>query len=114
MQKLKIYISGKMNGLNKEQYFMLFFDKYNELRKKYPDAIIINPVFVGYELELIIELKYGRKPTYSEYLMYDLYYLSMCNAIYMLSNWHNSNGAKTELAYAQACNFQIYYQDLEE
>lgn len=113
-ERLKIYISGQMNGLTEEQYSQLFFNKYIELTFKYPDAIIINPVFLNYELERVIELKYNRKPTYKEYLINDMQYLSYCNAIYMLSNYECSKGAMSELKFAEACKYQIFYEDADD
>lgn len=49
-----------------------------------------------------------------EYLKLDLYLLYFCDAIYMLKNWHRSEGAKRELEEAKELGLKIFYEGEEE
>jgi hypothetical protein len=40
----------------------------------------------------------------------DLALLELCDGIYMLSNWKQSNGAKTELAVAKALGKKVKFE----
>lgn len=40
----------------------------------------------------------------------DLEIVNRCDAIYMLSNWRNSDGAKEELDLAKKLGLEIYYE----
>ena len=41
----------------------------------------------------------------------DLEILKRCDVIYMLNNWHNSQGAKAELELAQQKGLEVIYED---
>lgn len=49
--------------------------------------------------------------TYREYINMGLFELMHCDAIYMLSGWQNSTGAKLEYEYAKAAGIVIMYQE---
>ena len=46
----------------------------------------------------------------SEYLMVDMMLLDFCDAIYMLTNWEDSEGAKAELKRAEELGLEIMYE----
>lgn len=87
----KVYISGQMTGLGKEEYR----DRFKEAERLIRNAgytRIVNPIkvwscrfpwlyrLVGYRLTLL----------------YDLWLLLHCNRIYMIPEWDKSRGAKIE------------------
>ncbi|NCC88598.1 MAG: DUF4406 domain-containing protein [Clostridia bacterium] len=49
--------------------------------------------------------------TYQDYMKVDLVLLEMCDAVYMLFNWKDSNGAKTELAVAKALGKAVKFEN---
>jgi hypothetical protein len=91
-----IYISGPMTGMK------------NFNKKAFDDAqmlltmqghVVLNPAVNPMGL------------TYQQYMAIDFAMLSVCNAIYMLTGYENSPGAKAELAYAKSCSFEVFYED---
>ena len=62
----------------------------------------------GYEVINPCKLPY--KLSYAEYMKVALLLLEMCDGIYMLSNWEQSNGAKTELVVAKALGKKIKFE----
>lgn len=95
--KKKIYIAGKINGL----------DKYKELFKRAEDKLTSE----GYICMNPAILKEGFD--YNVYLPICLAMLEACDSIYMLNNWETSKGAKVEHAYAVAQGKEILYQEKE-
>ena len=56
----------------------------------------------------------GAEHTVPCHLRADLVQLLLCDAIYLLSGWEQSNGARTEFDVARASGLTIYYQDARE
>ena len=100
---MKIYISGKISGLDEETYTTIFKQGAYQLNCegwRYED--IINP--------LHINPLFGIKKWFF-FMVSDLIALYRCDAIYMLYNWKNSKGARIELLFALLWNKKIYFQD---
>jgi len=98
----KIYISGQMTGIkNYNKKAFMKAEKY--LHKK--GYKTVNP----YRLSKMLN-KIKNNPTYADYLRHDLEWLKKCDSIYMLENWENSNGAKTEIDKAHELGLQIYFE----
>ena len=101
-----IYISGKItNNPNWKEQFKVAEMK---LKASGENNVIINPEYIGQELEKEIE-----HPTYKDYMQADLRTLLICNTIYMLSNWKESKGATLEHSIAEALGMEIIYEDSE-
>ena len=49
------------------------------------------------------------KAKYEQYIEGDLDILSRCDAVVMLPDWKESNGAKIERSYAFFCGIPVYY-----
>ena len=110
----KIYISGKIEGI--ENYKEIFLDAEKFLTYDFVDwkdgiAQIINPATKGIQLQALYMTRYKRLPSYEEYLANDIKELADCNAIFMLSNYKDSKGAKIELNMAKKLGLKIYYED---
>ena len=86
---MRIYISSGITGV--ENYREAFSRAHEELTKGGHD--VINPAFYADALP---------KLSYEEYMKVGLYFLSMCDAIYMLKGWQKSCGANREYGYALA------------
>lgn len=94
---MRVYISGKMTGLNRVEFKKRFFEAEKMLMQYGYD--VINPAILS-DFNL----------TYAEFMLIDTTLLTMCDAIYMLNNWRDSNGAKEELALAEAKGLKIMYE----
>lgn len=88
---MRIYISGGITGV--ENYREAFKKAYEELAKAGHD--VIDPALYADALP---------KLSYEEYMKVGLYFLDMCDAIYMLKDWRKSCGANREYGYALAAD----------
>lgn len=96
----KIYISGRITGLPLEVARKRFAECEDRLREKYPDALICNPMKF---------CKYDERKTWAEYMRLCLAVLDMCDALVLLPNWRESNGAQVEYHYAHGLNIPVYH-----
>lgn len=99
MKKTKIYISGKMSGLSRKRYTMLFSLAQQSLEQRGYE--VINPA---------AHQQASANVAYKDALATDMALLASCDAIYMLCNWQDSPGAKAEYAFATACGMPVLYQ----
>lgn len=100
MHPKKIYISGKISGLDTNIAVRHFEVAETELNNKYPDAIIVNPFKIEHNHDL----------TWESYMRNDLIAMLACDTIYMLKNWPDSKGAVIELDLAQKLKFNILFE----
>lgn len=98
---MKVYISGKITGLDKSDY-MDHFDKAEKhlLAKGYS---VINPAKVNALLP--------KETSYQEYMDMSFTMLRQADGIYMLNNWKDSNGAREEHAIALNRKLEVIYED---
>lgn len=97
--KLKIYISGKITGLTKEEYESNFA-KAEELIRR-----------IGHEVVNPVTLKRDKAPvTWHDYMRDDVKALMDCDAIYMLNGWTDSRGAILERDIAFGLEMPMYYE----
>lgn len=94
-----IYISGKITGLPEQQARDNFAYAEQLLRREGWE--VINP--------FDIDLKEKEK-TWANFMLADIEALIPCDAIFMLKDWMDSNGAYIEHAFARAMEKEIYYQ----
>ncbi len=104
-KKKKIYISGAMRYIDEEESRSLFAEAKARLEELGYEAI--NP----WDLEPDKEKKCK---DWGDFLLYDLNILKTCDCIFMLRNWRDSDGARTEHDYAKGCGIVIIYQDIAE
>lgn len=97
-----VYLSGKMNGLKKDEYKK----KFNRAEEFYISCgfSVINPCKIAEEVE-----KENPKASYEDYMKADLKALSGCTHIAMLDGWEDSNGAKREKAEAERLGIEIMF-----
>ena len=100
----KIYISGKMTGLSKEEIDNNFNKGVREVKKL--GFIPVNPN----DIPAYFMNGKNDNPTYEEWIRGDLIELCKCHAIYMLRNWQDSTGAKIEMRVAIDLNMEILFQ----
>ena len=99
MSQAKIYISGKISGIENEAP-KLFKDAENYLNKigYYP----INPM----------ELNHNHDKSWHSYMKEDVKALCDCDKIYMLSNYKDSKGAIIELEIANYLGIDVMFQNI--
>ena len=98
----RVFISGKMRGLDERDWRKKFNDAERDLILAgwHPENVI-NPA----KLSLIY-------PNLSRaaYMQIDLKLLEECGTIYLLDNWKESQGAKMEWDKAQLLNLTIIFE----
>ena len=98
-QNYRIYISGRITGLDYKEAFDKFEQAEKELTAK------------GYEVVNPMKLvPFNKDWSWFDYLSADIKLMENCAHIYMLSNWRESGGASVEHEAAKWNNFAIIYQ----
>ena len=104
----KVYISGQMSGLPREEYLARFAKAESLLRQE--GFAVVNPArllpsrwpwlyrLIGYRLTLL----------------YDLWHLSRCDLIYKIPGWKESHGANIESCWAYHQNICLLYTKTRE
>lgn len=95
MKKVKIYLSGAISGRDRKEYLSQFADAEKHLRQLGYD--VCNPTKAFPCRFLWIYKLLGYKLT----LLFDLWLLSRCDRIYMLSGSENSKGVFLEKVAAE-------------
>lgn len=92
----KIYISGKITGLEEKEALRIFCEAETELVNK--GFIVFNPMTI----------EHNHDKSWSNYMKTDIKALMECDAIYMLPNWNTSKGAKIERQLAIDLGMKVY------
>jgi len=111
MRKDVIYIAGKVSGADLEETKRKFQEAedwiWEWLTYEKDDTVfffkiqnIINPTRLGLTF----------KDSWLKCMIICIYNLLKCNAIYMLSDWKDSDGACIEYWIAKKLGYKIYYQ----
>lgn len=111
---MKVYISGKIGEYVTSEATRQKFAKAEQMLKA-RGFETFNPTTsgLGRHAESIAKAADYKTSFYQEILLCDLVQLAQCDAIYMLSDWSQSNGANVELDFAVATAKQRFWQ-LEE
>ena len=99
---MRIYLSGKITGLDKEVYTRQF--ERAETFYKTSGFEVVNPVTIGEEI-----LKQNPSATWEDFMQEDLKALRTCTHIVLLEGWEESKGAKMEKAEAEKMGLEIMY-----
>ena len=99
---MRIYLSGKITGLEKEDYTRQFARA--ESFYKTGGFDVVNPVKIGEEV-----LKINPKAEWQDFMIRDLEALRTCTHIALLEGWEESKGAKMEKAEAEKLGLEIMY-----
>ena len=93
----KIYISGKITGIESEA-LLLFAKAEKELQSK------------GHETVNPMALNHNHDKTWHSYMKEDIKALCDCDTIYMLANWRDSKGAIIEMEIANMIGLKVIYE----
>ena len=99
---MRIYLSGKITGREKEDYSRQFARA--ETFYKTSGFDVENPVKIGEEV-----LKINPKAEWQDFMIRDLEALRTCTHIVLLEGWEESKGAKMEKAEAEKLGLEIMY-----
>lgn len=94
----KIYISGKITGLEENEAYELFAKAEKELQSK------------GFEVVNPMTIEHNHDKSWLNYMKTDIKALMECDAIYMIHNWETSKGAKIERQLAIDLGMKVIYQ----
>ena len=96
----RIYLSGQITGLTKEEYTRNFARA--EQHYKSAGFEVVNPVKIG---EAILALH--PEATYEDFMLRDLEALQSCTHIALIAGWEQSPGAQREKAEAERLGLEI-------
>lgn len=99
MTGTRIYISGKITGIPYPESYANFERAENEVNAM-PSCTAVNPM----KLEHIHDNKW------ESFMAEDLKELLKCHAIYLLTNWGTSRGARCEYALAKELGLLIMFE----
>ena len=97
---MKVYVSGKITGLDEEKAINKFMESVWMLRSQ--GCKVMSP-------HVLIDCKDFEHEDYIHvcYAMIDV-----CDAIFMQKDWQDSKGARLELQYASDWHKQIIYEEV--
>ena len=99
---MRIYLSGKITGREKEDYTRQFARA--ESFYKTSGFEVVNPVLIGEEV-----LKLNPNAEWQDFMIRDIEALRSCTHIALLEGWEESKGAKMEKAEAEKLGLEIMY-----
>ena len=94
----KVYISGKITGT--EDYMERFAEV--EERLTLEGYSVVNPAMVNFFLP--------PDTTYEEFMKMSFCMMELCDAIYLMEGWRESNGATREYHYALSRNMYLMFE----
>lgn len=97
--KLKVYIAGKVTGLEKAEIFKKFYESGKQLKEQ------------GYTVMSPAVLALNEGFDHSDYMHICYAMIDVCDAVYMQKDWQQSKGARMELQYAKDWRRVILYED---
>lgn len=104
----KVYISGQMSGLPREEYLARFAKAESILRQE--GFTVVNPARLLPSRWPWLYRLMGYRLT----LLYDLWRLSHCDLIYKIPGWKESHGANIESCWAYHQNICLLYTKTRE
>lgn len=98
MRKIRIYISGKITGLDADVVKRKFADVKELLEE------------IGFEAVSPFDYVLPDGATWAEHKGKDITMLMSCDAIYMMDNWIDSKGASIEYDVAKRLDLKIFFE----
>lgn len=97
-KKIKIYISGPVTGTTD------YLERFAEIEKRLKDVGFspLNPVKIQEQMP--------GDTGYVDYMRLSMCLLEMCDGIFMMDGWEDSDGATAEYSYARALGLDHYYE----
>ena len=96
---MKVYIAGKITGLDEALVFKKFNESKRQLRRQ--GCSVMSPAVLASNDGF----------AHSDYMHICFTMIDVCDAVYMQKDWRDSKGARMELQYARSCKKKIFYED---
>ena len=96
---MKVYIAGKVTGLENSDIFKKFHESGKQFKKN--GHLVMSPA--------VLVLNGGFE--HEDYMHICFAMIDVCDAVYMQKDWQLSKGARMELQYAKNSKKQILYED---
>ena len=115
---MRIYISGKIGEEVISEATREKFARAERMLERHfnPEFdMIVNPASEAFQdaMKQAFERR-GFRQDLPYILLYDLHWLQRCDAIYMLADWTDSDGANVELDFARATGKRIFWEREED
>lgn len=101
---MRIYISGKVSGLDEKEVANKFAKAKQYCIDKYK-CDVVDPVE---------EVAFDNTKTWQYFMKEDIKLLLDCDTIFMLEDWVDSRGAKVELGLAKSLDYDVIYEGNSE
>ncbi len=106
---MRIYRSGPVTGLEDStgwRFKEAEMELENKFSKEDAPLNIIDPFWANYWTFK----RFEEIPTHSDYMTTSMAMLSLCDTIYMMRGWEQSEGCQKEYRYAAEHGYKIIYQ----
>ena len=115
---MRIYISGKIGEEVISEATRAKFSRAERMLERHfnPEFdMIVNPASEAFQdaMKQAFEWRELRR-NLPDILLFDLQWLRTCDAIYMLADWTESDGANVELDFARATGKRIFWEREED
>ena len=115
---MRIYISGKIGEEVISEATREKFARAERMLEKHFNTefdMIVNPASEAFQdaMKQAFEWRELRR-NLPDILLFDLQWLRTCDAIYMLADWTESDGANVELDFARATKKRIFWEREED
>lgn len=117
-QTMRVYISGKIGEEVISDATRAKFARAERILERHFNTefdMIVNPASEAFQdaMKQAFEWRELRR-NLPDILLYDLQWLRTCDAIYMLEDWTESDGANVELDFARATGKKVLWQREED
>lgn len=106
---MRIYISGPITG-QEDTAKRRFDEAAAELTVKYSRRKIPVCIIDPFRANACIFERFQVTPSHDDYMATSMAMLSLCDAIYMMEGWLNSEGCQEEYKYAMEHCYEVIYQ----
>jgi hypothetical protein len=115
---MRIYISGKIGEEVISEATREKFARAERMLERHFNTefdMIVNPASEAFQdaMKQAFEWRELRR-NLPDILLFDLQWLRTCDAIYMLADWEESDGANVELDFARATKKRIFWEREED
>ena len=118
MKYMRVYISGKIGEEVISEATREKFARAERMLERHFNTefdMIVNPASEAFQdaMRQAFEWRELRR-NLPDILLFDLQWLRTCDAIYMLADWTDSDGANVELDFARATKKRIFWEREED
>lgn len=106
---MRIYISGPVTG-QEDTARQRFNQAAAELMVKFSMRKMPVSIIDPFRANACIFERFRETPSHDDYMATSMAMLALCDAIYMMEGWQNSEGCQQEYKYAMEHCYEVIYQ----